>query len=192
MVSSSPPRPLRWIIFGRHCSRRRSRRGGRRGRIVVVVSPSPSSLAEDQRAEACGRGPRLSPSLRYYHGWHEGSQPLSYLGVFGHARTQRGQNLLQFRQRYGIAPHVRYAVASRKNTDSLVKGMILFDQGGGGRGGGKRSWSKVLPVFSPRSACFSFFFRSSNFEFPARIKKNEKNGVKFIRWTPYRRAHKAL
>jgi len=32
-----------------------------------------------------------------------------------------------------------------KNTDSLVKGMILFDQGEGGRGGGNRSWSKVLP-----------------------------------------------
>jgi hypothetical protein len=58
---------------------------------------------------------------------------------------------------------VRYAVASRKNTDSLVKGMILFDQGGGGRGGGKRSWSKVLPPVSPWSACFSFFF--SLFEF---------------------------
>jgi hypothetical protein len=59
-------RPLCWIVFGRNCSRRRSRRGGRRGRIVVVVSPSPSSPAEDQRAEACGRGPRLSPSLRWW------------------------------------------------------------------------------------------------------------------------------
>ena len=71
---------------------------------------------------------------------------------------------------------MRYAVASRKNTDSLVKGMILFDQGGGGRGGRKRSWSKVLPVLppvNPWSACFSFFFRSSNFEFPARIKKTK-------------------
>ena len=38
------------------------------------------------------------------------------------------------------------------NTDSLVKGMILFDQGGGGgRGGGKRSWSKALPPVSPLS-----------------------------------------
>ena len=154
MVSSSPPRPLRWIVFGRHCSRRRSRRGGRRGRIVVVVSPSPSSLAEDQRAEACGRGPRLSPSLRYYRGWHEGSQPLSYLGVFGHARTQRGQNLLQFRQRYGIAPHVRYAVASRKNTDSLVKGMILLDEGGGKRGGGIKVFDENGAPVSLLSACF--------------------------------------
>ena len=59
-------RPLRWIVFGRNCSRRRPRRGGRRGRIVVVDSPSPSSPAEDQRAEACGRGPRLSPSLRWW------------------------------------------------------------------------------------------------------------------------------
>ncbi len=41
-----------------------------------------------------------------------------------------------------------------KNTDSLVKGMILFDQGGGGRGGGERSWSKVPPPVSPWSACF--------------------------------------
>ena len=46
----------------------------------------------------------------------------------------------------------------KKNTDSLVKGMILFDQGGGGRGGGKRSWLKVLPPVSPWSACFRLFF----------------------------------
>ena len=31
-----------------------------------------------------------------------------------------GVNLYQFCRRYGIAPHVRYAVAPRKNTDSLV------------------------------------------------------------------------
>ena len=48
-----------------------------------------------------------------------------------------------------------------KNTDSLVKGMILFDQGGGGRGGGKRSWPKALPpsVCGPLvSACFRLYF----------------------------------
>ena len=33
------------------------------GRIAVVISPSPSSPAEDQTAEACGRGPQISPSL---------------------------------------------------------------------------------------------------------------------------------
>jgi hypothetical protein len=46
----------------------------------------------------------------------------------------------------------------KKNTDSLVKvkGMILFDQGGG-EGGGKRSCSKVLPPVSPWSACFRLF-----------------------------------
>ncbi len=77
--------PLRWIIFGRNCSRRRSRRGGRRGRIVVVISPSPSFPAEDQRAEACGRGPRLSPSLRWWlvatmacrGGWRGGNGSLN-------------------------------------------------------------------------------------------------------------------
>jgi len=59
MVLSPPPRPLRWIVFARHChcSRRRSRQGGQRGRIVVIVSPSPSTPAEDQRSKACGRGP---------------------------------------------------------------------------------------------------------------------------------------
>ena len=77
---------------------------------------------------------------------------------FCHSRTSRGLNLYQFRRRYGIAPHVRYAVASRKNTDSLVKGMILFDQGGGGRGGGKRSWSKVLPPVSPWPLLFFSLF----------------------------------
>ena len=90
-------------------------------------------------------------------------EPISYLRVFCHARTRQGLNLYQFCQRYGIAPHVRYAVASRKNTDSLVKGMIMVDQGGGGRGGGERSWSKVLPPVSLWSACFSLFF--SLFEF---------------------------
>ena len=48
-----------------------------------------------------------------------------------------------------------------KYTDSLVKGMISFDQGGGGRGGGKRSRSKALPlsVRGPLvSSCFCLFF----------------------------------
>ena len=82
------------------------------------------------------RSRRDKEDQSYYRGWHEGSQPLSYLGVFCHAQTRWGQNLLQFCQRYGIAPHVRYAVASRKNTNSLVKGMILLDKGGNKRGGG--------------------------------------------------------
>jgi len=47
--------------------------------------------------------------------------------------------------------------SDEKNTDSLVKGMILFDQRGGGRGGGERSWSKVLPPVSPWSAFFRLF-----------------------------------
>ena len=51
---------------------------------------------------------------------------------FCHSRTPWGQKLRLFRRRYGIAPHVRYAVVLRKNTHSLVKGMILFDQGGEG------------------------------------------------------------
>jgi len=42
-----------------------------------------------------------------------------------------------------------------KNTNSLVKGMILFDQGGGGRGGGNRSWSKSLPPVSRGPLVFS-------------------------------------
>ena len=40
-----------------------------------------------------------------------------------------------------------------KNADSLVKGMTLCAQVGGGRGGGKRSWSKSRPPVSPWSAC---------------------------------------
>ena len=45
-----------------------------------------------------------------------------------------------------------------KNADSLVKGMIFFDQKGGGRGGGNRSWSKLLPPVSLWSACYFLFF----------------------------------
>ncbi len=43
-----------------------------------------------------------------------------------------------------------------KNTDTLVKGMILFDQGGDGEERGKRSWTKlVLPsVCGPLVFCF--------------------------------------
>ena len=45
---------------------------------------------------------------------------------------------------------MRYAVASRKNTDSLVKGIGLLDEGGGKRGGGIRySDEMVLPSVCP-------------------------------------------
>ena len=42
---------------------------------------------------------------------------------------------------------MRYAVASRKNTDSLVKAMILFDQGGGrgGEGRGEKVMDNIAP-----------------------------------------------
>ena len=58
-IVPSSSRPLRWIVFDRHCSRSRSRRGGRRGRIIVVVSTSPSSPATDRRAETCIEGPSI-------------------------------------------------------------------------------------------------------------------------------------
>jgi hypothetical protein len=51
-----------------------------------------------------------------------------------------GENFFKFCQCYGITPRVHYAVASRKNNYSLVKGMISFDQGGD-RGG---EWKKVV------------------------------------------------
>ena len=41
-----------------------------------------------------------------------------------------------------------------KNIDSLVEGLIFLDQGGGGEGGGKRSWTKSLPPVSPLSVAF--------------------------------------
>ena len=50
----------------------------------------------------------------------------------------------------------------KKNTDSLVKGMILFDQGGGERRG-KRSSPKALPPISPWSVCFLLLFAQSIF-----------------------------
>ena len=40
------------------------------------------------------------------------------------------------------------------NTDSLVKGMILFDQGGEGEEGEKGHGRKALPSISPWSTCF--------------------------------------
>jgi hypothetical protein len=69
---------------------------------------------------------------------------------FCHSLTPRGLNLNQFRRRYGIAPNMRYAVASRKNTDSLVKGIRLLDEGGGKSGWGIRcSDEMVLPSVRP-------------------------------------------
>ena len=43
----------------------------------------------------------------------------------------------------------------RDNTDSLVKGMILFDQGGGGEGRGKKVMVESAP---PRQSVFRLFF----------------------------------
>ena len=49
---------------------------------------------------------------------------------------------------------MHYDVASRKNTDSLVKGMILLDEGGGKRGGGIKVFDENGAPVSPLSACF--------------------------------------
>ena len=75
------------------------------------------------------------------------------------SRTPRGQNFSQFRQRYRIAPHVRYAVASRKNTDSLVKAMILLDQEGG-EGRGKKVMDNIAP---PRQSVVGRFILEEDF-----------------------------
>ena len=42
----------------------------------------------------------------------------------------------------------------KKNTDSIVKGMLLFDQGGG-EGRGKESWSESAP---PHQSVVCLFF----------------------------------
>ncbi len=65
---------------------------------------------------------------------------------FCHSRTLGGQKLRQRRRCYRIriAPRVRYAVASRKYWFPCQGNDIVWSRGGG-RGGGKRSWSKVLP-----------------------------------------------
>jgi hypothetical protein len=53
--------------------------------------------------------------------------------------------------------------------------MILFDQGGGGGG----AFCFLSPPADKPSfrgpLVFPYFFRSSNFEYPARIKKKRKN-----------------
>jgi len=138
MVSSLPPRPLRWIIFSRHCSRRRSRQGGQRGRIVVVVSTSPSSPATDWRAKTCSKGPSIVFVAAMLavgdHGlpWRRAGWQWLRLPVaikmggctvrkrFCHSRTPGGQKLSKFCRRYRIAPHVRYAVASRKRGEKVM------------------------------------------------------------------------
>ncbi len=62
MVSSSPPRALRWIVFGRHCSRRRSRRH----------PPSPAQTSMPTSAQTPEASPLPSPPL-----FHPPSPPSS-------------------------------------------------------------------------------------------------------------------
>jgi hypothetical protein len=94
---------------------------------------------------------------------------------FCHSRTPRGQKLRQFCRRYGIAPRVRYDVASRKILIPLSRELYCLIKGEGGGEGGKGHGRKcsppsvsgllVFPLF------FFSFFRSLNFEFPAIIRK---------------------
>jgi hypothetical protein len=153
LLSASPPRPLRWIVFGRHCSRRRLRQGGRRGRIVIVVS---FPLLPGRRSE--GRSVRQRPSIVSVAAmvaggnnglpWRRAGRQWLRLPVV----IKRGGNygpyaFLSLTHTTGakimpISPRLPHRTPQalcgsiEKNTDSLVKGMILFDQGGGGRGGG--------------------------------------------------------
>jgi hypothetical protein len=149
LLSSAPPPPPRQKIRGQKraaealdCLRRCD--GGWRRRWLAVA--------------AGGVAMALSAG-----GDKKGGQLWS-ISVFVTHELHGGKNYTNFRQRYGIAPRVRYAVASRKiliplsralcrsvekNTDSLVKGMILFDQGGGGRGGGKGHGRKCSPPSVP-------------------------------------------
>ncbi len=63
---------------------------------------------------------------------------------FGHLQTTGGQKLCQFCQRYRMAPHVRYAVASRKILIPLWREChCVLKWGGGGRG------KKVMVKFTP-------------------------------------------
>ena len=68
-------------------------------------------------------GPPLLPLLR--HPW----TLCVDLCVFCHTQTPWGQNLYQFHWCYSITHHVHYAVESRKNTDSLVKGIDCWTKG---------------------------------------------------------------
>ena len=100
---------------------------------------------------------------------------------FYRSLTPRGQNLFQFRQRYGIAPRVRYAVTSRKNTDSLVDGMIFLDQGGGGGEGGKGHGPNRSP---PSVRCRSLFFGGIERVFIVRSRQNKKGKKKLAGEAP--------
>jgi hypothetical protein len=75
----------------------------------------------------------------------------------------------------------------QKNTYSLVKGMISFDQGVGGEGRGKTLlWNMVLPT-SPWPACFLMWYAQRMFgDIFGDSKNSKKNRGKIICWTPYR------
>jgi hypothetical protein len=74
--------------------------------------------------------------------------------MFWHSRTLRGQHICQFCRRFGINQCVRYAVASRKYTNSLDKGMSLLTKGGGG-GKGENVIVESAP---PRQSVVRLFF----------------------------------
>ena len=76
---------------------------------------------------------------------------------------------------------MRYAVASGKYTDSLVKGVQLFDQGGGKRGGDKVFAEMVLLLAFLVCVCELVFFLVVS-----QAQKNLKNCGKIICRTPYR------
>ena len=69
---------------------------------------------------------------------------------------------------------MRYAVASRKNTDSLVKGMILLDEGGGKRGGGIKVFDENGAPVSPLSACFFWVLALGFFLVVSPAQKNSR------------------
>ena len=85
-----------------------------------------NSKSEKNKEKQMDHGMTVRPPVAKKKRGHY--SPYAFLSL----NNTTGAKITLFRRRYGIAPHVRYAVASRTNTDSLVKGMILFDQGGGG------------------------------------------------------------
>ena len=144
MLSSAPPPPPRGQI------------GGQRHAVKV---PQLFLLMRwwltTRMACCCGRWGRSGFSQSYHHGWHDVSQP--HYGpcevlAFTDATGATFMLILPMLLHHPLRALCR---SVEKNTDSLVKGMILFDQGGRGRGGEKSHDQKRSPpsVRGPLAFC---------------------------------------
>ena len=147
-----------------------------RGSNCCCRKPLPSSPAEDQMAETCGRGPRLSPLLRWWLavtmaclGDGRGGNGVSPLILI--VMTRENRSVSVFRQKIqSLAGLSRRDVTTVGNI--LKHDVTIVEKAGGGGGEEEKGYGRKRSPPSVRGPLvFPLFFRSSIFEFPTRKKR---------------------